>query len=161
LDPCGSGSGSGSTSTTLLLFISFCSFRKESQKESVEFYIFWKGIYKEGYLKELFKKYGDEEDAPAPPELPDWCYEVLTYRCSCNKCSGSVSFWQGAESSATFPKVTDPYPDPDDPERCKKLTETAKWGPKSTGTAPDPEHCLQHLISKTYPVPVVKFFYMN
>lgn len=33
------------------------------------------GIYKEGYLKEIFKKYGDEEEAPPPPLLPDWCYE--------------------------------------------------------------------------------------
>ncbi len=34
------------------------------------------GIYKEAYLKEIFKKYGDEEEAPEPPILPDWCYEV-------------------------------------------------------------------------------------
>lgn len=34
------------------------------------------GIYKESYLKEIYKRYGgDEEDAPPPPELPDWCEE--------------------------------------------------------------------------------------
>jgi len=34
------------------------------------------GIYKESYLKEIYKRYsGDESDAPPPPELPDWCYE--------------------------------------------------------------------------------------
>jgi len=33
------------------------------------------GIYKESYLKEIYSKYGEEEDAPPPPELPDWCYE--------------------------------------------------------------------------------------
>lgn len=36
------------------------------------------GIYKESYLKEIYKKYGDEEDAPPPPDLPDWCYEEET-----------------------------------------------------------------------------------
>ncbi|XP_073483022.1 mRNA-capping enzyme [Aquarana catesbeiana] len=33
------------------------------------------GIYKADYLKELFQRYGDVEDAPPPPELPDWCFE--------------------------------------------------------------------------------------
>ncbi|XP_078504413.1 mRNA-capping enzyme isoform X2 [Lissotriton helveticus] len=33
------------------------------------------GIYKDDYLKELFRRYGDIEDAPPPPELPDWCFE--------------------------------------------------------------------------------------
>lgn len=33
------------------------------------------GIYKEGYLKDLYKRYADEEDAPPAPELPDWCFE--------------------------------------------------------------------------------------
>lgn len=33
------------------------------------------GIYKEDYIRELFRRYEDEEDAiPAPP-LPDWCFE--------------------------------------------------------------------------------------
>ena len=27
------------------------------------------------YLRELFKLYGDETDAPAEPQLPDWCFE--------------------------------------------------------------------------------------
>ena len=40
------------------------------------FHVHCAGIYKEAYLKEIFKKYGDEEDAPTPPELPDWCYEA-------------------------------------------------------------------------------------
>lgn len=33
------------------------------------------GIYKGEYLKELFRRYGDVEDAPAPPALPEWCFE--------------------------------------------------------------------------------------
>lgn len=33
------------------------------------------GIYKGDYLKELFRRYGDEDDAPAPPELPEWCFD--------------------------------------------------------------------------------------
>ncbi|XP_072106080.1 mRNA-capping enzyme isoform X4 [Mobula birostris] len=33
------------------------------------------GIYKGEYLKELFSRYGELEDAPPPPERPDWCYE--------------------------------------------------------------------------------------
>jgi len=37
------------------------------------------GIYKEDYLKDIYKRYGmDEEDAPPAPELPDWCYEEET-----------------------------------------------------------------------------------
>lgn len=33
------------------------------------------GIYKEDYLKELFRRYGDEEDAPPAPKLPEWCFD--------------------------------------------------------------------------------------
>ena len=33
------------------------------------------GIYKESYLKELFSRYGDVEDTPMAPRLPDWCFE--------------------------------------------------------------------------------------
>ncbi|XP_058126525.1 mRNA-capping enzyme [Anopheles ziemanni] len=33
------------------------------------------GIYKADYIRELFRRYGDEEDAPMPPELPAWCLE--------------------------------------------------------------------------------------
>uniref|UniRef100_A0A674MFV9 mRNA-capping enzyme n=1 Tax=Takifugu rubripes TaxID=31033 RepID=A0A674MFV9_TAKRU len=33
------------------------------------------GIYKGDYLRELFRRYGDEEDAPSPPALPEWCFE--------------------------------------------------------------------------------------
>ncbi len=31
------------------------------------------GIYKEDYLQELFRRYGDIDDTPAAPMLPDWC----------------------------------------------------------------------------------------
>ncbi len=31
------------------------------------------GIYKEDYLQELFRRYGDVDDAPPAPPLPDWC----------------------------------------------------------------------------------------
>ncbi|CAL8316099.1 unnamed protein product [Boreogadus saida] len=33
------------------------------------------GIYKGEYLKELFRRYGDVEDAPPAPQLPEWCFE--------------------------------------------------------------------------------------
>lgn len=33
------------------------------------------GIYKKDYLKELYRRYEDVNDAPEPPELPDWCYD--------------------------------------------------------------------------------------
>lgn len=33
------------------------------------------GIYKADYLKELFRRYGEVEDAPAAPQLPDWCFD--------------------------------------------------------------------------------------
>lgn len=33
------------------------------------------GIYKGEYLKELFRRYGDVEDAPAAPALPEWCFD--------------------------------------------------------------------------------------
>nr|KAG5691358.1 hypothetical protein BaRGS_033407 [Batillaria attramentaria] len=33
------------------------------------------GIYKQDYLDELFRRYGDVEDTPAAPPLPDWCTE--------------------------------------------------------------------------------------
>ncbi|XP_013383469.1 mRNA-capping enzyme [Lingula anatina] len=33
------------------------------------------GIYKQEYLSDLFSRYGDIEDTPTAPPLPDWCYE--------------------------------------------------------------------------------------
>lgn len=33
------------------------------------------GIYKGEYLKELFRRYGDEEDSPPAPALPEWCFD--------------------------------------------------------------------------------------
>ncbi|XP_058064809.1 mRNA-capping enzyme [Anopheles bellator] len=33
------------------------------------------GIYKQDYITELFRRYGDEEDAPMAPELPGWSLE--------------------------------------------------------------------------------------
>ncbi|KAG1677664.1 mRNA-capping enzyme [Nymphon striatum] len=33
------------------------------------------GIYKQSYLEELFRRYGDPEDTPPAPTLPDWCSE--------------------------------------------------------------------------------------
>lgn len=35
------------------------------------------GIYKQDYLDELFVRYGDREDTPAAPPLPDWCLGML------------------------------------------------------------------------------------
>uniref|UniRef100_A0A8C2DQK1 RNA guanylyltransferase and 5'-phosphatase n=1 Tax=Cyprinus carpio TaxID=7962 RepID=A0A8C2DQK1_CYPCA len=33
------------------------------------------GIYKADYLKELFRRFGDVEDAPPAPALPEWCFD--------------------------------------------------------------------------------------
>ncbi|XP_033726963.1 mRNA-capping enzyme-like isoform X2 [Pecten maximus] len=33
------------------------------------------GIYKQDYLEELFTRYGEKEDTPPAPILPDWCDE--------------------------------------------------------------------------------------
>ncbi|XP_010779930.1 mRNA-capping enzyme-like, partial [Notothenia coriiceps] len=33
------------------------------------------GIYKGEYLKELFRRYGEEEDSPPAPALPEWCFD--------------------------------------------------------------------------------------
>ncbi|XP_075991956.1 RNA guanylyltransferase and 5'-phosphatase mRNA capping enzyme [Anticarsia gemmatalis] len=33
------------------------------------------GIYKQDYLEELCRRYGDIEDTPPAPPLPDWCHE--------------------------------------------------------------------------------------
>uniref|UniRef100_A0A7N8XLK0 mRNA-capping enzyme n=1 Tax=Mastacembelus armatus TaxID=205130 RepID=A0A7N8XLK0_9TELE len=33
------------------------------------------GIYKGDYLRELFRRYGDEEDTPPAPALPEWCFD--------------------------------------------------------------------------------------
>lgn len=33
------------------------------------------GIYKGDYLKEIFTRYGDADDCPEAPPLPDWCDE--------------------------------------------------------------------------------------
>lgn len=33
------------------------------------------GIYKQQYIKELFHRYGNVEDTPRAPELPEWCFE--------------------------------------------------------------------------------------
>lgn len=34
------------------------------------------GIYKQDYIDELFKRYGDEEDEPLhAPDLPEWCFD--------------------------------------------------------------------------------------
>lgn len=34
------------------------------------------GIYKQDYLQELFQRYGDIDDTPSAPPLPDWCNET-------------------------------------------------------------------------------------
>jgi len=31
------------------------------------------GIYKQDYLYELFSRYGERDDTPSAPPLPDWC----------------------------------------------------------------------------------------
>lgn len=33
------------------------------------------GIYKQDYLRELYRRYGDVEDTPPAPPLPNWCDE--------------------------------------------------------------------------------------
>ena len=33
------------------------------------------GIYKQDYIEELYRRYGDMDSAPPAPALPDWCTE--------------------------------------------------------------------------------------
>src|SRR5882757_2775663 len=59
-----------------------CSFLVEKQDWSIEAAVnaFAKcrppGIYKHSYLRELFRRYGDINDTPPAPSLPDWCLEA-------------------------------------------------------------------------------------
>lgn len=32
------------------------------------------GIYKGDYIRELFRRYEDEDDALPPPDMPNWCF---------------------------------------------------------------------------------------
>lgn len=42
------------------------------------------GIYKQDYIKELLKRYGDEDETFPAPEKPDWsCGDLLLFF---NKC---------------------------------------------------------------------------
>lgn len=34
------------------------------------------GIYKADYIRELFRRYEEEEDAPEAPPMPDWCSDI-------------------------------------------------------------------------------------
>jgi len=58
------------------------------------------GIYKGDYLKELFRKYGDEEDAPPAPPKPDWCDEEDT---ECDEDGEPISA-SGAPQDNKIPK---------------------------------------------------------
>lgn len=51
------------------------------------------GIYKGEYLKELFRRYGNKDDAPPAPELPAWCFDDDNYvgQESGPRSSGSVA----------------------------------------------------------------------
>ena len=39
------------------------------------------GIYKQDYLQELFHRYGDVDDTPPAPVLPDWCDGRYSVHC--------------------------------------------------------------------------------
>ncbi len=41
------------------------------------------GIYKQDYLTELFRRYGDPDDTPPAPALPDWCSGKTQYSGIC------------------------------------------------------------------------------
>ncbi|XP_044283809.1 mRNA-capping enzyme isoform X2 [Varanus komodoensis] len=53
------------------------------------------GIYKGDYLKELFRRYGDAEDAPVPPPLPEWCFDEEEDNCS----PGTLELKAGSSTS--------------------------------------------------------------
>lgn len=47
------------------------------------------GIYKQDYLDELFRRYGDPEETPGAPPLPQWCTGeayILQLSCVCGNC---------------------------------------------------------------------------
>lgn len=37
------------------------------------------GIYKQDYIRELLKRYGDEDETFSAPEKPDWSYGSFTF----------------------------------------------------------------------------------
>nr|XP_025949185.1 mRNA-capping enzyme isoform X3 [Dromaius novaehollandiae] len=58
------------------------------------------GIYKGDYLKELFRRYGDEDDAPSPPELPEWCFDEDEEEDDDNGKTGGQESEPGSSSSS-------------------------------------------------------------
>lgn len=58
------------------------------------------GIYKGDYLKELFRRYGDEDDAPSPPELPEWCFDEDEEEDDDNGKTGGPESEPGSSSSS-------------------------------------------------------------
>lgn len=66
------------------------------------------GIYKEEYIRELYRRYGDESDAPPAPPLPDWCYDeeetaddCYDYQSTTNETSPSSSNNHHAAENST------------------------------------------------------------
>ncbi|XP_030752482.1 mRNA-capping enzyme [Sitophilus oryzae] len=82
------------------------------------------GIYKQDYIMELYKRYGDVEDMPPAPDLPNWCsesddtnstdhsngnYEPLASTSSHSSASENVPFLPGVKGVYHFdeqPKKT-------------------------------------------------------
>ncbi|XP_053998152.1 mRNA-capping enzyme [Hylaeus anthracinus] len=60
------------------------------------------GIYKADYIQELFRRYDDIEDAPAPPPKPAWCLE---YDDSNVEDTDAGPSFEGANRSQTLPPV--------------------------------------------------------
>lgn len=61
------------------------------------------GIYKDDYIKELFRRYEDEEDAfPAPP-LPDWCDGEYCYAPTARSFAHTFTLSLSSLNSETVP----------------------------------------------------------
>lgn len=61
------------------------------------------GIYKGDYLRELFRRYGDEEDTPTPPALPEWCFEEDDGGGELDEDGNAVGQESGPSSSGSAP----------------------------------------------------------
>lgn len=59
---------------------------------------------------ELYRRYDDIEDAPPPPDRPDWCGGMLFYYVYLNKIIFFNLFIEGGHEPVTMSNGIDPRP---------------------------------------------------
>lgn len=80
------------------------------------------GIYKGDYLKELFRRYGEVEDAPAAPDLPEWCFDDDD-----GGGNGEVDDDGGTISQESAPSSSGSTPGKRKKERLKMVNEDTRY----------------------------------